>query len=302
KIIDDRFVNSKATSTLPTQEEIQHNVISGFVYSFNDPYTQYLSPKIAKQFGETLSGSFGGAGIELIYKNNNTVVVSALKNTPAYKAGIKPNDIIIAIDDVNVELSDSDSVVQKIRGQVDTKVKIKVFRPETKSFIDFVLFREIIKVPTIESKIIEDYFVISLYSFTIDSPELFRQEMINFLKSGKTNLVLDLRGNPGGSVDSAVLISSYFVDYDKVILKEKGKNESENKIYKAENIKVIDNNKHKIYVLQDGGSASASEIVAGVLQDYKIAKIYGQKSFGKGSVQEIIPLSDGSNLKMTVAN
>lgn len=301
-VIDDRFVNSKSTSTTPTQEDIQYGIISGFVYSFGDPYTQYLNPKIAKQFGETLSGSFGGAGLELIYKNGNTVVVSALKNSPAYKVGIKANDIILSINDVNVEGLDSDSVVQKIRGEPGTKLKIKVFRPDTKSVMDFALFREIIKVPTIDSKIIGDYFIISLYTFTLDSPELFKQEMIKFLKSGKNNLILDLRGNPGGSVESAVLIASYFIDYGNVVLQERGKKVEDNRVYKAENIKVIDNNKHKVYVLQDGGSASASEIVAGALQDYKIAEIYGQKSFGKGSVQEIVPLSDGSNLKITIAN
>ena len=299
--IDDRFVNSRPSSTIPNSQDLQYGIISGFVASYGDPYTQYFSPAIAKQFNETLMGSFGGVGIELVYKDSNTVVVSALKDTPAFRAGIKSGDIIMSVDDVNVTGLNSDIVIQKIRGEVGTKVKIKFFRPEIKNTVEFTITREIIKAPTIDSKIMGDYFIISLYSFTIESPELFKQEMIKFLKSGKNNLILDLRGNPGGAVDSAVLIASYFIDYGNVILQERGRSANNNRVYKAENLKAI-NSKNKIYVLIDGGSASASEIVAGALQDYNIAKIYGQKSFGKGSVQEVVPLEDGSTLKMTVAN
>ncbi|MCX8513599.1 MAG: S41 family peptidase, partial [Candidatus Pacebacteria bacterium] len=300
-IIDDRFINSKSSSTLPNSQDLQDGVISGFVSAYNDPYTQYFNPNVAKTFNQTISGSFGGIGIEITHKNGNITIVSPLKNTPSYKAGLKAGDIILSVDDISIDNQSTDIVITKIRGEVGTSVKIKIYRSETKETKDFTITRDIIKVPVVDSKIVGDYFVISLYTFTTDSPELFKKEMIKFLQSGKTNLVLDLRGNPGGSVDSAILISSYFLNNGDTIFQEIGKNKVV-RLNNAFDLKVFDITKYKLYVLVDGGSASASEIVAGALQEHGLAYVYGNKTFGKGSVQELVPLSGGSYLKVTIAN
>lgn len=301
--MDTKFYSWNASNTLPTEQDIKYNIIKGYVASFKDPFTQFFLPSEAKTFTENVKGSFGGVGMHVETKNDMIVVVAPLKNSPAYHIGIKTADIVVGVNDEDVQGKSSDYVLSKIRGEAGTDVKLKVFRSEIKEFKEFVIKREIIKVPTIDTKIIDNVFIIQLYSFTEESPELFRTAIIEYLKSGKRNLIVDVRGNPGGYLDSAVAISSFFLENGVNIVSEKSNNPSLDKSHLSYNINAINKtNTDKLYVLVDGGSASASEIFAGAIKDYNVGKIVGIKTFGKGSVQELITLSDGSAIKITTAS
>lgn len=299
--IDNKFYAWNASNTLPSQEDIKYNIIKGYVASYDDPFTQFFSPDEAKVFTENVKGTFGGVGMNVEMKNGLITVVAPLKDSPAYRAGIKSGDIIMSVNGESVENKSTDYAISKIRGEIGEDVKIKIFRPEIKDFKEFLIKREEIKVPTIDTESINDTFVIHLYSFTEESPELFREALIKYLKTGKKKLIVDLRGNPGGYLEAAVSITSFFLDKNLNIVSEKSNKQELNKDHLSLPIRAIDNS-HKVYVLVDSGSASASEIFAGALKDYGVAKIIGLKTFGKGSVQELIDLSDGSAIKVTIAS
>lgn len=299
--LDNRFYSWNASNTLPTDEEKKYNIIKGYVSSYKDPFTQYFPPQEAKTFMEDVKGSFGGVGMHIEMKNDIATIVAPLKNSAAYKAGLKSADMIISVDDEDMQGKSTDIVAAKIRGDIGTNVKIRIFRPDIKEFKEFVITREETKVPTVDTETIGDVFVIHLYSFTLESPELFKQALIEYLKTNKKKIIIDLRGNPGGYLDSAIAITSFFLDSGLSVVTEKSNSLSQSRVHGSLPIKAIDNT-HKIYVLVDGGSASASEIFAGALKDYNVAKIIGLKTFGKGSVQELIPLSDGSAIKITTAS
>jgi carboxyl-terminal processing protease len=190
--------------------------------------------------------------------------------------------------------------VQKIRGEVGTEVKLTVLRKGENETRDISIEREIIKVPTIDTQVRDEAFVISLYNFSAQSAQLFREALIEFNASGKGNLVLDLRNNAGGYLQAAVDISSYFVDEGKVIVREDfGKNQDD-RVYRSRGYDLLSESVN-VVVLANGGSASASEIVAGALRDHDVAQLVGTQTFGKGSVQELVDLSGDTALKVTVA-
>ena len=297
--LETHYVITNASSTLPSIEERVMGAIQGLASSYNDPYTIYFPPEEAKAFADNISGSFAGVGMEIDIRDGVLTVVAPLKGTPAETAGIKAGDQIITIDGKSTDGISTDKAVAKIRGPVGTTVKFTLIRDG--KALDIKVVRAIIQVPETEDGLDETSGVyhIALYEFTSNSADLFNQAFLRFKNSGSKKLVVDLRGNPGGYLDSSVDIASHFLPKGATVVTEDfgGKGENEIHISIGYNDVPLET---KIVVLIDGGSASASEILAGALQDTKKATIIGTKSFGKGSVQTLIDLGDGS-LKITVA-
>lgn len=298
--LNEKFVFWKASSTLPTEKELEYGMIRGYVESYKDPYTVFFPPKEAKSFTENVQGSFGGVGMQVGMKEGNIIVIAPLKDSPAMKAGIKTGDIITAVDGTSVVGVSSDEAVNLIRGEIGKVVVITVIHQGERTTTEIPIKRDVIKIPTIDTEKKDGVFVIHLYSFTAESPQLFQDALNEYITSGLRHMVIDLRGNPGGYLDAAVSISSFFLPEGKVVVSEKqGKEETvvNHRSLGYSGVPVGT----KVVVLTDGGSASASEILAGALKDHGVAKVVGEKTFGKGSVQELVNFDDGSALKVTIA-
>lgn len=298
--LDDKFVFWKASSTLPTSKDLEYGIIKGYVETYKDPYTVFFPPKEAKSFTENVQGSFGGVGMNVGMKDGNITVIAPLKDSPAMKAGIKAGDIITAVDGISMLGKASDEAVNLIRGPIDTPVKIQVLHNGARTPTDITIVRKEIKIPTLDSEKKNGAFIIHLYNFSLDSPDLFQKAINEFIASGLNYLVIDLRGNPGGYLEAAVNIASYFLPEGKVVVSERQGQAETVLNHRSTGIAGVPAST-KITVLIDGGSASASEIVAGALKDHGVAKIVGEKSFGKGSVQQLVNFGDGSSLKVTIA-
>ncbi len=294
------YVITHASSTLPTAKEQMWGAIQGLASSYGDPYTVFFPPEQAQKFKDDISGSFGGIGLELgVSKEGILSVVAPLKDTPAYKAGLKPGDLIISINGKSTEGLSTEDAVHIIRGPKGTAVTLMVLRDGVQK--EAKMIRDTIQVPEIEYGLDKSSGVyrIQLYEFTENSAELFDTAFTAFKKSGANKLIVDLRGNPGGYLDSAVAIASHFLAKGDVVVTE----DYADKRPKVEHASIGTNDvpaDTKVAVLIDQGSASASEIFAGALQDHHKATIIGARSFGKGSVQQLISI-DGGSLKVTVA-
>lgn len=299
-LLDKKFISWKATYTPPTASDLDYGLIRGYVDAFKDPYTKFFPPKEAKAFNEQVKGSFAGVGMEVGERSGLITVIAPLKDSPAQKAGIKAGDVITSIDKKSTEGLSVEEAVSFIRGELNTKVDIQVFRKTTKQTLNFSILRQEIKIPTVDTEIKNGVFVIHLYNFSAESPELFRQALVKFTESKLNYLVIDLRGNPGGYLEAAVNMASLFLKEGVTVVVEKGNKETGENNHRSKGFNTFPSTT-KIAVLIDEGSASASEILAGALKDNGVAKIYGQKSFGKGSVQELVNLEDGSSIKITVA-
>jgi carboxyl-terminal processing protease len=301
-VINDKYV---AATTTDTQERIWGS-IRGLASSQNDPYTVFFPPEENKSFKSDIAGNFEGVGMEIAIKDGVLTVVSPVKNSPAEKAGVKAGDKIIKINgELTTDLT-VEKAVKQIRGERGTTVKIVFIREGVNLPIEKSLVRDIIDIPTLETEIKEDIFIIRLFSFTAQSPDLFRNALREFIQSGKHKLIVDLRGNPGGYLDAAWDISSWFLPSGEIIVTEDFGGKNTNKLYVSKGYNLFNSyfgspDKYKIIVLVDGGSASASEIMAGALQENGIAKLVGTKTFGKGSVQELVPITSKTSLKVTIA-
>jgi carboxyl-terminal processing protease len=299
-IIDDKYVEATTTDT---QKRIW-GAISGLASSQGDPYTVFFPPEESKSFKSDISGNFEGVGMEIAIKDKFLTVVTPIKNSPAEKAGVKAGDKIIKIDDKVVADQPVDQAVKLIRGARGTKVKIVFMREGVTGPIEKSIVRDVIDIPTIETEVKSDIFIIKLFSFTSQSPNLFRDALRTFLQSGKNKLIIDLRGNPGGYLDAAWDIASWFLPAGKVIVTEDFGGKGENRVFRSKGYDVMNTyftGGYKVVVLVDGGSASAAEILAGALQEQGVAKLVGTKTFGKGSVQELIEITPETSLKVTVA-
>lgn len=301
-VINDKFVSATTTDT---QARIWGS-IRGLASSQNDPYTVFFPPEENKTFKSDIAGNFEGVGMEIAIKDGILTVVTPVKNSPAERAGVKAGDKIIKINgnltnDLTVE-----KAVKQIRGERGTTVKIVFVREGVSLPIEKSIVRDIIDIPTLETSTRNDIFIIRLFSFTAQSPDLFRKALREFIESGKHKLIFDLRGNPGGYLDAAWDISSWFLPSGKVIVTEDFGGKGTNKVYTSKGYDVLNGyfgspSKYKVIVLVDGGSASASEITAGALQEQGVAKLVGNKTFGKGSVQELVPITSNTSLKVTIA-
>jgi carboxyl-terminal processing protease len=294
--LEDYYVKS---SNLDNQQMI-YGAISGLVNSLNDPYSVFLTPEDAQKFNEDVKGSFSGIGIEIGMKNNILTVIAPIKDTPAFKAGLRAGDKILAIDN---ELTDGlilDEAVKKIRGEKGTTVTLTIMRDSFTEPKDFVIERDVINVPALELSFLDNNIAyLQLLNFNENSADEFYKAANQINNKKSPGIILDLRNNPGGYLEISVDIASYFLDKGEIVLREKGNDNREKLYYSSEkrpSLKEI-----PLVILTNEGTASAAEILAGALRDNRNIKIIGEKSFGKGSVQSLLPLKDSSMLKITIA-
>jgi carboxyl-terminal processing protease len=274
-----------------------YGAIEGAFASTGDPYTNFLSPDISKQFEGDLSGELEGIGIKIGVLDKYPAVIAPLENSPALKAGLKPKDLIVKIDDKDTTGMYLDEAVPLIRGKAGTTVKLTVLRQGETDPRVFEITREKISVKTVEVKYKDDVAIIELSEFGTDSKAEFISACEEINKKGTDKIVLDLRNNPGGLLDAAVDIASQIFPSDTTVVFEQGKS---GKIeYKTSGEGLL--KQKKIAVLVNGGSASAAEILAGAIKDHGRGKVIGEKTFGKGTVQQYEQLSGGSSVKITIA-
>lgn len=298
--LNGKFVFWKASSTLPTDKELEYGMIRGYVESYKDPYTIFFPPEEAKSFTENVQGSFGGVGMNVGMKEGSVVVIAPLKDSPAMKAGIKAGDIITKVDGKSILGMSSDEAVNLIRGEIGTIVTLTVIHPNAKITTEIPIKRDTIKIPTIDTEKKNGVFIVHLYNFSAESPQLFQNALNEFIPSGLRYMIIDVRGNPGGYLDASVSIASFFLEEGKVVVSEKQGKEEAVINHRSQGYAGIPVGT-KVVVLVDGGSASAAEILAGALKDQGVAEVVGEKTFGKGSVQELVNFDDGSALKVTIA-
>ncbi|MDR2645524.1 MAG: S41 family peptidase [Endomicrobium sp.] len=273
--------------------------IKGVVDSL-DPFSQYMEEKAFKDMKNETEGAYSGVGLRIMSKNNFITIVSPLPGTPAYRAGILPNDRIIKIDGKSTNRMSTDEAVELMRGKVGKKIKLTISRSNTADELEFNLIREKIKIKTLRTIMLDDGIgYIRLSEFNAQSDEDMKKALYAFKDQGMKAFILDLRNNPGGLLDSAINIISLFIEDTKLILTTKGRKEETKREYytngKADFADI------PFVVLINRGSASASEIVSGALQDFRRSLIIGSNTFGKGSVQTVIPLPDGTALRLTIA-
>ena len=300
KLLDQKFVYTNKDAEKIDDKDKLWGAIQGLAASYGDPYTVFMPPEESESFENDISGNFEGVGMELAVKEKNIVVVAPLKGTPAYKAGVKKGDVLISVDGKNIVGSSLDEAIKLIRGKAGTDVVLTFAREGAILPVEIKITRGIIDVPTADTEIKGDVFVIKLYNFYALSSDKFRLALREFVESGNHKLILDLRGNPGGYLESAVDMASWFLPLGKIIVRENFGPDIEEQIYRSKGYDVFTNNL-KMIILADSGSASASEILAGALQEHKIAKIVGTKTFGKGSVQELLKITPDTSLKVTIA-
>jgi len=278
------------------EDDLIYGAISGMVKSLDDPYSTFMSPQNAKNFQESLSGAFDGIGIYLSYQDENYVVQTPLKGSPAEKAGLKTNDIITYINGEDASKMTFTEVINALRGPSDSKVILTIKRNSISK--KYTLTRALIDLPFVEGEVINNVGVIHYYQFTSNSNQQFTNELKNILSKNPKGLVLDLRNNPGGYLYSAQeLISRFIAENEPFVTINLANNYSYNEVSYGPG----DLSKYKVVVLINEGSASASEIVALALKDKIGAKIVGTKSFGKEKVQEVLSYKDGSSLKLSMA-
>jgi len=306
-IINEKYVNGNSTSTTAVKnEEKVWGAISGMVGALGDPYTVFLPPEEKKQFEDDIAGNFSGVGMELGVKDGVLTVVAPLANSPAKKAGILAGDKILEINGAIAAEMTIDEAISKIRGPEGSVIKLTVLSPLTvgeaeKLPREVAIVRAIIAIPTIETELRSDkVFVIRLYNFSANSAELFASALNEFSKAQTNRLILDLRGNPGGYLESAVDMASWFLPKGKVVVWEHQGDKQADTAYRSKGYNVFNKNL-KMIILVDRGSASASEILAGALAEYNIATLVGETTFGKGSVQELVPVTADTSLKVTIA-
>ncbi len=296
-VINEKFVPTKS-APVSNQEKVW-GAIQGLAQSLNDPYTYFLPPQEKQLFEQDVSGTFGGVGMQIGMKDGVLTVIAPLKDSPAERAGIKANDKILKIDDATTTNMSIDKALYLIRGEIGTKVRLTLYREGRDEPFTVMVVREEINVPTIDTKKKDGVFVVSLYGFPATGAELFRQSLREFVQSGTDKLVLDMRGNPGGYLEVAVDMASWFLPQGKVVVREEEKGGG-GITYRSKGYNVF-GDKFKMVIMVDGGTASAAEILAGALSQHNVATLVGTKTFGKGSVQELVPITNDTSLKVTVA-
>ena len=280
-------------------QNMVYGAISGMVNSLGDPYTVYFPPEESKSFKEDVQGEFQGVGMEIGVRDNQLTVIAPLQGTPADKAGLRAGDKITAINDTSTQGMSSDEAVKIIRGLKGTEVTLSVFREGWNEIKDFVIVRDVIEIPSVNLQIREDKVAyIELYQFSEAARQAFLDAAINIINSEADRIVLDLRNNPGGYLEVAQYIAGWFLEKGNIVAIEDFGLDNQNREYQSEGPANL--SPYPLVVLINGGSASASEILAGALRDNRDIKLIGEQSFGKGSVQSLEDLSQGS-LKITIA-
>lgn len=297
--IENKFVNREEIDF----QKMIYGAISGMVESLGDPYTVFFPPQESKKFFEDVSGSFEGVGMEIDIKKGQLTVISPLEESPAQRAGLRAGDKIIKINSTSTDDLTLDEAVKLIRGPKGTEVSLTISRDEWEDSREIKIIRDVIQVPSLklEFKDIDGQKIayLKLYQFSEKAGGDFRKAVVEILNSQSEKIILDLRNNPGGYLEVAQDIAGWFLERGQTVTIEDFGGKKENNIYKAEGSGSLQG--FPIIVLINEGSASASEILAGALRDNRNVILVGQKSFGKGSVQEVETLKEGSSLKVTVA-
>lgn len=293
--VNDLYVDSEKLD----DEKIVHGAIRGMLETLDDPHTAFFDQEEAKRFLDDVSGYYEGVGMEVGKRNGDIRVISPIAETPASRAGVKSGDVIIEIDGESTNEMELEEAVGMMRGEEGTTVTIVVDRSGEK--IEMDLKRQQIQVPSVNWELVEDDIAyVQIHYFHQDLLNEFNEIVPKITSSSTDKLILDLRNNPGGALDAALDVSKYFLDEGDIIVKSQDVNGDTGEVYKATNSSVTFN--HDIVILLNEGSASASEILAGALKHHRGAQIVGKNSFGKGSIQTMVNLSDMSNLKITVSN
>jgi carboxyl-terminal processing protease len=295
QMLKEKYVDGKNLKN----ESLVQGAISGLFNSLGDDYTVFMPPSDAKKFSEDISGEFSGIGAEIGIRDSQLVIVSPMKSSPAEKAGLKPMDKILMVDSESTNGLTSDDAVKIIRGKKGTAVVLTISRNDWAEPKEISIIRDTIQIPTMDWGMKGDIAYVQLYNFYEKAPYNFYQMAIDFSQYNPKGMILDLRNDPGGYLNVAINLAGWFVDSGKIVVGEEFGN-GEKQEYTSygngyfKNIPVV--------ILVNEGSASASEILAGALRDIRGAKLVGEKTFGKGTVQEVEQLSDGSLAKITVAH
>jgi carboxyl-terminal processing protease len=300
-LINEKYVPASTTAEQISDDEKVYGAIQGLAGSLEDPYTVFFPPVEAEIFESDIRGNFEGVGMEVLAQGGAITVIAPLKNSPAERAGMQAGDRIIRINEKETAGLSTEDAVLIIRGPRGTSVKLTIVRPGVKEPFEVSIERAVIDIPTINTQALPGgVFKIDLYSFSLNSPNLFRNALREFILSGNDKLILDLRGNPGGYLEAAIDMASWFLPSSKVVVKEDFGGRREEKVYRSRGYDIFTEDL-KFVILVDKGSASASEILAGALQEHGKAKIVGERTFGKGSVQELVDITSDTSLKLTVA-
>lgn len=282
------------------KEKLLEGAIQGMLSTLNDPYSVYMDKQTAKQFSDSLDSSFEGIGAEVGMKDNKIIIVSPFKQSPAEKAGLKPNDEIISINGVSMNGKDLNEAVLKIRGKKGSKVSIKIQRPGTEKQLSFRIKRAEIPLETVFASRKESgghhVGYIGISTFSEHTAEDFAAALKKLEKQGIDGLVLDVRGNPGGYLQSVEQILKHFITKDMPYIQIAERNGDKKQYFST----LKHKKPYPVNVITDKGSASASEILAGALKEAGHYDVVGDTSFGKGTVQQAVPMGDGSNIKLTL--
>ncbi len=283
------------------QADVMDSAINGVLQSL-DPYSAYMSPELFKEMQTDTRGEFGGLGIEIGMEAGVVKVISPIDDTPAYRAGIKSGDYIVKIDSTQVQGKTLMEAVKLMRGKVGTEINLTIRRKGVKKALEFKIKREVIEVQSVQSKIIgkkEKIGYVRLKSFNENSDKQLIKNIKEFeRKDNPLGYIIDLRNNPGGLLTQAISISDFFLEEGEIV-STKGRKSSETRKFFARTGDGV--NGKPIIILINNGSASASEILAGALQDHKRAIVLGENTYGKGSVQSIIPLRNGGGMRLTIS-
>ncbi len=294
-LIEKKYVNRNDLN----RQKMVYGAVSGLLKSLDDPYSVFMEPEESKKFIDDISGSFEGIGAEIGIRKGVLTIISPLEGNPAQKAGLKPGDKILKVGDILTADLSLDEAVNLIRGEKGTEVILLVFRDEWEEAKEISVVRDTIQIPIIKWEIKDNNIVyIQLYHFTENMANQFRKIVKEVLELKPNGIVLDVRNNPGGYLEVAVDMASWFLPKGELIVAEDFGNGEKNE-FRSKGYKELED--MPIVVLINEGSASASEILAGALRDIRGIKLVGQKSFGKGSVQQLEKLRGGSSIKITVA-
>ncbi len=296
QLISDDYLNNAKISD---QSKV-YGAVNGLVGSLNDPYSEFFSPSDSQKFQEDVQGSFSGIGAQLDVKGGQIIVAAPLKDSPAQKAGLRSGDQIVGIDGTSTANMSLNDAVKLIRGENNTSVTLAILRSGWSKPEDFKIIRADIEVPTLDYSMKDGNIAyIHLYAFNANADILFYQAMVQAFTGGAKGLVLDLRDNPGGYLQTAVDLSGWFLKRGSTVVTEEGRGNL-NIGYRANGNEALVN--FPTVVIINGGSASAAEILSGALHDDRGIQLVGDQSFGKGTVQELVPLSGGSSVKLTIAH
>lgn len=295
-IIKSRYVDGREVEV----PELVYGAMEGMLEALEDPYSIFLKPKDSKTFEENVNGSFEGIGAEIGIRDKMLSIISPLKNSPAERAGLHAGDRILFVDEVDTKELSLDGAVQIIRGPKGTEVVLTVYRDGEKDNLKISIIRDTIKIPNISWEDRGDNIAyIALYHFTEEATGDFADTVNEILKSDAEKILLDLRNNPGGFLRVSVDIAGWFLESGKVVVTEDRGGRGENTAYKTKGSGAL--KEFPAVILVNRGSASAAEILAGALRDHRDVQLIGETTFGKGSVQELVKLSDGSSIKITIA-